>query len=57
MCPILVMKGATMARTVLNGSLSNRWNCLNASWSSTLINVKDLGMLLVADFSKSILCA
>ena len=34
LCPILVMKGATMARTVLNDSLSNRWNCLNASWSS-----------------------
>ena len=29
----LVMKGETMARTVLNDSLSNRWNCLNASWS------------------------
>ena len=34
LCPILVMKGATMARTVLNDSLSNRWNCLNASSSS-----------------------
>ena len=31
LCPIFVIKGATMVRTVLNDSLSNRWNCLNGS--------------------------
>ena len=37
------MKGATIARTVLNDSLSNRWNCLNVSWSSAFNSRKTFG--------------